>query len=750
MPPSLRRIAGSLWRHPRRVLALLVLVAVVVPVALALARARLDAPPPTLVLRDQDGRFLAELGTGAADEEFGYWPLEALPHRVVVATLALEDRRFWDHPGVDVRAMGRAVLQAVRHRRVVSGASTIAMQVARMQDPGPRTVPRKGVEALTALALTARYDRQAVLAHYLRIAPYGNRIRGIRFAAHRYLGKPVEDLSWAEVAFLCALPQSPARTDPHDVEGRRRARQRATRILDTLLADGDIDPAEHAQARRDLEHLVPPPRETRPLSAMHAVLLLEERLRSDPGLREALAADPVVTTSLDLDLQETVQAFLAADLARWADLGAVNGAVVVMEARTREVEAWVGSAGWDEAARAGSLDYARVPRSAGSTLKPFLYGLAYERGLLEPGSVLDDTGRATGGVANADRRFLGPLLPRQALACSRNVPAVHVLERVGLEPAHAFLQELGLHDGDRPATWYGVGMAIGGIPVRLGDLVRAYGVLAGDGTLHDLRWFPDLPQARGRRLLSEDTTRLLALHLSDPLARLPVFPRMGFSEYPFPVAVKTGTSEDFRDAWAVAWSRDHVVGVWVGHPDWRPMKGLSGYRAGARLAQQVLTRLHAGETDGLADLAFPPPEGWSPVRICPRSGQPAGAACEVTVTEWFPPGKAPSAACALHGAPAPGGAPGDDAPVRVTVLAPEDGLRLLPDPDVAADRATLALRVKVEPPVPQVLWLVDGAPLALVPPPYTARWVPEPGRHRFQAVVPYQPFASPVVDVEVR
>ena len=199
-------------------------------------RARgLDAPPPTILLLDRQGAFLGEIGAPGRDD-LGFWPLERIPWRVAAATIAIEDRRFRAHPGVDPIALARAAWDNIRLGRRSSGASTLAMQVARMQRPGARTVWRKGVEALAALGLTARNGRDGVLGHYLRLAPYGNRIHGIGYAARRYLGKPVDDLSWAEVAFLTALPQAPGRMNPYLPAGRARGLARARRIL-ALLRD---------------------------------------------------------------------------------------------------------------------------------------------------------------------------------------------------------------------------------------------------------------------------------------------------------------------------------------------------------------------------------------------------------------------------------------------------------------------------------------------------------------------------------
>ena len=757
-------------------------------------RAVLRAPTPTLLLQDRDRRFMAELAQ-EPEQELGYWAVEDIPWRVAAATVAIEDRRFWDHSGVDLRSVVRAALQNLDSGEVVSGASTLTMQVARMQDPGPRTYSRKVVEALTALALNARYDRREVLAHYLRLVPYGNRIHGIGYAARRYLDKPVADLSWAEVAFLASLPQAPSRTNPFHPIGRARAADRAQRILAELLKGGVIGQADHDQALLDLAVLVVPDRGARPPSALHSILQLEAELRADPTRWAALAQQPVLRCSLDLALQDELEAILQAHVRSLEDRGAGNGALMVVDPHTHQVLASVGSTSWFDARFAGSIDYTRVPRYPGSTLKPFLYALALDRGTISPSTLMDDLQRGPDGIGNADERFLGPMLPRRALANSRNVPAVHLLEQVGMDEGYAFFETLGLHDGDLPAGHYGLGLAIGGAPTSLQQLVRAYTALADDGRLGELVWLPDQPGDTSR-VLSPWSAQLVSQWLSDPLARLPSFPRMGFSEYPFPVAVKTGTSEDWRDAWAVAYSQDWVVGAWVGHPDWRPMQGVSGYRGGASLVQQVLEHLHQHELDGLSDLGFPTPEGSVAARICPLSGQLAGPACEHAVTEHFRPGAEPTDPCSAHlqlvvdrssGAlatidtpsglrstrgyvdlppryaawaasqgmepppalavhPSPARLASHSQP-RITITAPQDGMRVVRDPETPAQLATLTLSVDVDRGVDQVLWTVDGEPFALVQAPFSTRWPMSPGEHVFEARVPYHDSSSGPVRV---
>ncbi|MFT5681689.1 MAG: penicillin-binding protein 1C [Myxococcota bacterium] len=774
-----------------RRLALALLCAILLPFLIALPSSGLHAPAPTPLLADTHGDHLAQLGT-AEDTPLGYWPVEGeVPWRIAAAVLAIEDRRFWSHPGVDPLAIGRALRDNLQSGRRISGASTVAMQVARMQRPGSRTWGRKLIEAATAILLTARHGRQAVLRHYLRIVPYGNRIRGIQYAARRYLDKPIDDLSWAEIAFLAAIPQSPSHTSPYTASGTARAKARAGRILDQLHADGLLSDTEHDQARSDLASIPAPPAETRPAAAMHTILRLEA---------DADTLPPMARATLDLTLQRRVQERLAEGLSEWRKKGAGNGAVMVVSVPQAPgegfaVRAAVGSADWHDDAWAGAIDYTATPRYPGSTIKPFLYALALDRGDITPATVLEDLQRGPEGLDNADHRYLGPLLPRQALAGSRNIPAVHLLQRIGLDAGYDFLRQLGLHNDEKPADHWGLSMAIGGFPVTLEALITAATALVDDGKLHTLRWIEGEDVPPPRRVLSAASTRTVTRILSDPLARIPAFPRMGFTEFPFPVAIKTGTSSGYRDALTLAWSDEWLIAVWIGHADYREMAGLSGYRVAANLAQTVLSDLHADRLDGLSDHAFPPPDGYEPARICALSGAAATPRCDPVFTEHFPPGTAPHDPCPVHlrlqldvrtgdlataatprryiadevfaDLPAryadwgarqglrrpPTSAsthPGEAALPQLSIRSPAHGTRLVRDPEAPAGRATLALQVTVDPPVETVLWLVDGEPFAAVSHPYTVRWPLSEGAHRFQATVPHTEAASAVVEVTLQ
>jgi penicillin-binding protein 1C len=704
-------------------------------------RARLEAPAPTPILYDRHGAFLAQIGhqTVAPDNgrriDYGYWTVPALPDRVVRATLALEDRRFWSHPGVDPVAVARAVWQDLSggHRR--SGASTVAMQVARLQHPSPRTLWAKAVETATAIVLTHRYGREAVLGQYLRLAPYGNGSHGVGHAAQWYFGKPAADLSWAEAALLAAIPQAPGVMNPLHSRGLARAVTRARHALDALAQQQVIDPAEFVQASAELDrlHLPPPPR--RP-DALHAILRIAGMLARD-GISAADPADPRIRTTLDLDVQRTTAVLARQQVRAWRAAGAQQAAVVVLRRQSREVLAMVGSVGYS-AAPGGAIDFTRASRSPGSTLKPFIFALALQRGRLTPADVMDDLPEGAAGISNADRNFLGPLLPRQALANSRNVPAANLLGALGLDGGFEFFRDLGLHRLDAPAESFGLSMAIGSLPTSLDRLVRAYGALADQGMLRDLVWYAGQPTASARPLLTADAARQVTLFLSDPFARLPSFPRYGTTEYPFSVALKTGTSQGYRDAWTVAWSNAYMVGVWIGRADSGTMTQVTGARTAAALAKAILLRLHGTRPGDLSDTGFPPPDNYVPVELCAFTGRPGPRGCSQTLVEWLPAPRSANEPLA----------PSADA-ARLSIVSPRPNDHLWCNPEVPASLNRLVLRAVVQPHVTQIVWYVDGEPFAVADPDKLVYWPLAVGAHRFQIRLPFEQTASKPVRIVV-
>lgn len=698
------------------------------------SRAHLAAPPPTPLLTDRAGAFLAQFGDSMDGRtEYGFWPLATVPDRIARATLALEDRRFATHPGVDARSILRALWAHLHGGR--SGASTVAMQVARMQHPEPRTLWNKALEAGTAVALTARYGRAAILAQYLRLTPYGNGSHGIAHAARWYFNKPVADLDWAEIALLSAIPHAPASLNPLHERGMARARHRAGRILDALAEQGVIRPDELQAARTQLAALriVPPP--PRPAVALHAILHLQ-RLARDTPPRDP--TDPRIRTTLDLGLQTELFDLARARLNQWRNQGAQQVALMVVSRHTRQILADIGSAGFDSLP-AGRIDYTTTSRSPGSTLKPFIYALALERGTLSPAQVMQDLPDTSAGIGNFDGGFLGALLPRQALANSRNVPAVTLLRQLGLQRSFGALRDLGLHEADGSADRFGLSMAIGSLPTSLERLMRAYTTLAEDGMDADLIWQDGKATPPPRPVIPVAVARQIGLFLSDPVARLPSFQRYGATEFPFVVALKTGTSQGYRDAWIIAWSAQYVVGVWVGRADAGPMTRLSGGMSAADLAQAVLLQLHHATRGDLTAGAFPAPPGRTPVELCTSSGAVAAPTCPARMTEYV------AAAAPVVASPLP-----SDMDPRLSIVSPAPQTQFWRNPEVPAAMNRLVLRALVTPAVRQIVWLVDGETYALADPATPLYWPAQPGVHRFQIRLPLRRGASSVVRVVVQ
>ena len=759
----------------------------------------LPLPSPTLLLQDRHGNFLAEVSSDEA-RGHGYWPIDQLPPRVVAATLAIEDRRFWSHPGVDPLAIGRALWQNLHSDGIVSGASTLAMQLVRIQQPAERSYFNKLLEAATALNLTWRYGREGVLRHYLQRVPYGNNIHGIRYAARRYLDKPVEDLSWAEIAFLSAIPQSPSRMNPYNLSGRQRAIERGQRILTLLQNAGVVTVAEYQLATQQIETIEIPNRNWRAASALHAIVKLSEIVRQ-PAQQARYVHAPLITTTLDLDLQQRLTTLTDHKLQQWRTLGASNAAVIVLDLNDGGVLSWVGSGNYFDERYSGAIDYARIKRSSGSTLKPFIYALGLEQGDISAATVLDDLPISAPMLRNADMRYLGPLLPRQALANSRNIPVAQLEEMIGLESTYSYLGALGLHQHELPARYYGLGLGLGALPVTLEELVYAYTALANDGQTLPLRWFTASPPERGEQLLSSATARQITLFLADPAARLPSFPRVGTSEFPFPVAVKTGTSQGYRDAWVVNYSNRYLVAIWTGDADQQPMNQLGGAGSAAELAQEIMLLLHRNERHGQHDVSFPPPPGYVKINLCASSGQRASPQCERNYEEWLKPAQLPHesdqtlqqrvvdnrsgqladdltplayrqirtvidlppryAAWAtqqgLHTLAMPQKTEfnplvlqrDSDTRIELTILTPKEGSRYLRNPETPSAQTTIELNTQVTPTVPQVVWYLNNHPYQTVDYPYTTRLALTPGVHTIYAQVPFTEERSEVVRIEV-
>jgi len=746
----------------------------------ALSRAELISPRASAIVYDRNGAFLTQIGEKTRDPatktlrvDYGYWPLASIPQRVARATLALEDRRFYDHPGVDLRALLRAAWRNLISRGRREGASTIAMQVARMQTERPRSFAEKLMQAATALAIVARNGHEATLAHYLRLAPYGLNGHGVAHAARFYFDRPVEDLSWAQAALLAAIPQSPGRMNISRESGLRLATARARHAIARLENDGAFDAAQAALARAELDHLRPLDAKRRP-ETLHLALRYETLAR-DGVARPVAEGDRRINATIDLAVEQDVLHLARRYLSNFRRRGARQVAVMVVERGANAVIADVGSSDYNDP-QAGAFDFTRVRRSPGSTLKPFIYALAFERGVLKTTDLLNDIPEGASGVSNADGLYLGPLTPRQALANSRNVPATNLLRRVGLEANFNFLRDLGLHDLETPAESFGISMAIGALPTRLEDVMRAYAALADDGIMRELAFTRDESRRPARRVLSVDSARLIASMLADPQARLPSFPRYGPLEYPFAVAVKTGTSQAYRDAWTIAFSHKFIVGVWLGRGDAGAMRAMTGVSSAARLAHGVLAKLQGAKPGDIAPEIFAPPPGRIAIDLCRADG----ADCAQTLREWVKP-KDADWSQTQHPRPhpeEPRSGVSKDVPetalcappaletrlsgaadhmcdsramsvAPLVIATPEHNTHIWRNPEQPERFNRLALKLAPSGADSQIVWTIDGEPFATAQANETVFWPMTPGRHRIQARLALAPVASRAVRVVI-
>jgi penicillin-binding protein 1C len=514
-----------------------------------------------------DGRWRMEVAPGAVDE--GYIRL----------LVAYEDKRFWSHGGVDLTAMSRAVAQAAWNGRVVSGGSTLTMQVARLlEDSGTGAWGGKLRQMRVAWALEDRLTKDQILQLYLHLAPFGGNIEGVRAATFAYFGKEPRRLTPAEAALLVAIPQAPESRRP-DRNHAAAAAARA-RVLARAAGDGLID-ADQAHAAET--EPVPAMRQPFPALAPH----LADRLRREDPLAR------LIVTTIDASLQRRLQALAADAVAGQDDL---QVAIMVADHATGEVRASVGSAGFTDSAREGFVDMTRALRSPGSTLKPLVYALAFDAGLGHPETLIDDRPVSFDGYApqNFDRRFRGMVRLRAALQASLNTPVVTLLDAMGPARLLVALDDAGV-TAVVPGGQPGLAVALGGVGISLHDMVQLYAMLARGGVTRPLTARQDGAAAEGRRVVSA----VAAWQVGDILAGLAPPPGAPSNR----LAYKTGTSYGHRDAWAIGFDGRHVAGVWMGRADGTPVPGAFG----ADVAAPVLFQTFGRIAPDLVPQPAPPP-----------------------------------------------------------------------------------------------------------------------------------------------
>jgi penicillin-binding protein 1C len=697
---------------------------------------------PAIVVADRSGLPLR--GTRASDGTRARWvSIAELDPDLITAFIAVEDRRFLEHAGVDWRAVARAARDDITSGRVVSGASTLTMQTARLLVRGDRDLFGKLSQAFWALRIERHLTKQQILEQYLNRVHLGQGTVGVAAATALYFNASPADVSPAQAALLAGLAHAPASENPFaSLVRARRVRARAVR----RMRDGGFISA--ADANRALaEPLIARPVDM-PFRAPHFTTRVL-RWADDSALAAtpALGSNGVLRTSLDLDLQTALEGEVRHTVDVLGDRGVREAATVVLDNRTGEVLAWVGSPDfWSDTA--GQTDMVVSPRQPGSALKPFVYGLAFDRGFTAA-TVLPDVAReyqTSVGLyrpRNYDHRFHGPVRVREALGSSYNIPAVEMAQRLGTASVLGTLHAAGFESLRESADWYGLGIALGNGDVTLLELANAYRAIGEGGVWRPVRWRPVDDRARepGRRVMSARSAAIVLDILSDAEARVPAFGISTPFDFGFPAAVKTGTSRHFTDNWAVAVTGRFTVAVWVGNFDGRAMEGVSGITGAGPLLHRAV--LETAKRYAPGAFTTPAATGAVAVKICRLSGMRAGPECP-TADEWFVPGSEPEAECDWHrggsvtmpaayadwlaverGAGARVAASVAAGAAGFRIVSPLDGDRYSVPPSVDARYSTIALRTAGA--GARVRWTVDGKPFT------EPRLSLVPGRHLIRA-----------------
>jgi penicillin-binding protein 1C len=542
-------------------------------------------PPPltkaynqSIVVTDKDGQWLSVFPV-----EDGRWRIKTdiddIDPRFVDALLAIEDKRFWQHSGVDPIAVIRAVRSWGRAGRAVSGASTITMQLVRQLEPRERTLGSKVVETLRAVQIELRLSKREILSLYLTHAPYGGNIEGLEAASLIYFDKHSDQLTTAQIALLIALPQAPEarRPDRH----MKTAQNSRKVILDKLRALDMIDVREHDEALEE------------PIPARKSPIVQKSWLSAQGLRRNATHKNGKVISALDGALQASLERVSA----QYTNTKDFNVSILVVDNKTMKVRGHIGSAGRDRPG--GWIDMSTIPRSPGSTLKPFIYGMAFDDGLSAPGSLIMDAPTRFGSYQpeNFNRRYHGSVRVYEALAHSLNVPAVLALDKIGANRFVAALNLGGAHiqtsSGNSADT--GLAIALGGAGMRAQDLAGLYAGLANGGKVRPLNWLENDTLGKTVQIMRPDSAAKITHILRQaptPSGRVPHWLTQGAHA----IAYKTGTSYGFRDAWAAGYTDEWTVIVWTGRPDGAPRVGKTGRNTAAPLMFDVFAVLPNSQT----------------------------------------------------------------------------------------------------------------------------------------------------------
>ncbi|MFK7910397.1 MAG: penicillin-binding protein 1C [Akkermansiaceae bacterium] len=599
------------------------------PFAFQVPDAITSGPGSSVILLDRDGE---QLGDWVRSDYYRHraTSLEEIPQDLVLATLAAEDKRFHEHGGIDFRATARALRDSWDKGRFVSGASTVTQQTVKLSSQkSSRTLPTKIRECLTARHVEMSHSKNEILTAYFNHLDYGNLSQGPLQAARHYFSKPLSQLSLAECALLAGLPQAPSRLNPR--RNPEAALKRRNWILDRMALVWSEGSDRIARAKAEPLQLYAGKRQS---LAPHLVQLM--RYTSD------LKGHTSIRTTISASLQRDVTEIVREQIKALSKKHIQHAAVVVIHNPTGEVLALVGSPDFHQT-NSGQIDATRTPRSPGSALKPFTYLLAFENGGMTPATIIEDIptrfadARGEKSFVNYDRHYKGPVTIHHALANSLNVPAIRALNAIGgAQPLQESLQSFGISTLNEKPIHYGLGLTLGSGNVTLLELTNAYATLGRMGVYKPVSFIPDTTQEK-KHVASYQSTWMLAQTMSNNAARSAAFGTHSHLRLPFPCAVKTGTSTDFRDNWCLGFTAEFTVGVWAGNLDNTPMRGISGVTGAGPIFNATMLRLHQDQQPRW----FKEPNGMMVCHIDPHTGKRHATASSKTLRLTLPTNRAP-------------------------------------------------------------------------------------------------------------
>ncbi|KOP27169.1 penicillin-binding protein [Hapalosiphon sp. MRB220] len=669
--PIKQKILYQLNRKTSKIILTLLLICFLIRLTPYLVPIRANDILQTQLALEFSDRNQLPLGTILTrdQEHTAVVPLKQVSPQFIQAILAAEDSQFYHHGALDLKAVARAIKDAIQTQKIVSGASTITMQLARMLDNPPRNLSGKIQEVWLAWRLAAGMSQDEILAAYINRLPMGGNVYGVEAAARTYFSIPASDLNLAQASLLAAIPNNPTYFDP--LQHRERLKQRQKYVLNRMLQDGYVSSAIAQRAYN--EEVAFQSRQKGIFAAPHFLFWLASQQSNAPPNHSNS-----IRTTINKPLQQFVEAQVKQVLSSLATNNVHHAAALVIDNHTGEVLAYVGSPNYFDEAKLGRNDGVQALRQPGSTLKPFLYELALEKSVIRPNTILADVptyyaipGAKVYNPTDYNETFLGPVRVRIALANSLNVPAVKVLEKVGVETFLSRLQELGFAHLNQTPEYYGLGLTLGSGEVSLWELAQAYLTMArmgdfkplvtildakhpedaqtrghSDAGKEDTKISPLLPlsasptlrvtassQVSPRLPLFLETWQLITDMLSDNHARATAFGVDSVLNLPFPAAVKTGTSSNFRDTWTVGFTADYTVATWVGNFNGDPMWQVSGVTGAAPLWNRIMLHLHENHQPA----NFPVPEGLVELPICAISGLKPTPDCTSVVEEYFYP-----------------------------------------------------------------------------------------------------------------